>query len=143
MKRNFQALVVLHQCLIFAAAVIQSVTDDWLPPEAKILLGVESSLLDGARDDAPWSLVIDIQWWAVILIGLSASAGVLLFRRWGRTLFVAASLISLALSPLSGLYVDVGWTVMVASAAGIAEGMIISLMFFSPLRKLFHNSGEI
>jgi hypothetical protein len=143
MKRNFQTLVVLYQFLIFASVILQSLTDNWLSPEMRSYLGLESSVLDNAEDAASPSLTMYKLWWAVTLTGLSASVGVVLFRPWGRILFVVVSVVSLLLVPFTELYVDVGWTVMVGSVAAIIEGMIIALMFFSPLRRLFKSSGEI
>ena len=109
----------------------------------RAFLGVETSVLDDAQDVASPGQMIYILRWAVTLVGLFASAGVLWFRPWGRTLFVFVSIVSLLMIPFGGLYIDAGWTVLVGSAAGIIEGMIIALMYFSPLRRMFRGSGEI
>ena len=143
MRRNFQTLVVFHQFLIFASVVVKSITDDWLAPDVRGSLEVESSILDDAQDEPPPGQMMHTLWWAVTIIGMLASAGVLFFRPWGRTLFVAVSLVSLLLIPFGGLYVDTAWTVLVGSAAGLIEGMIIALMYFSPLRRMFRGKGEI
>jgi hypothetical protein len=137
MKRNFQTIVVLHQVLIFSALVVQSITDSWLPPEIQSFLGVERTVLEEGANATSSNQMIDTLWWVVTIISLLASAGIIFFRRWGRTLFVFASILNLLSMPFSELYVDVGWTVFVGSVGGIIEGMIISLMFFSPLRRLF------
>jgi hypothetical protein len=143
MKRNFQTLVVFHQFLIFGTLVMQSVTDSWMPPEVRGALGIESSVMEDTADVASSGQMARTLWWGVTLISVLASVGVVLFRRWGRTLFVLASALSLLLTPFGGLYVDVGLTVLVGTAACVVEGMIISLMFFSPLRRLFKSVGEI
>lgn len=143
MKRNFQTLVVFHQFLIFGGMLVQSVTDSWMSPEMRSFLGIESSVMESAADVTPQSQGMRALWWALTLLSVSASVGVVLFRRWGRTLFVLVSVLTLVSTPFGGLYVDVGWTVLVGSAAGIIEGMIIALMFFSPLRRLFRDGGEI
>lgn len=137
MRRNFQTLVVVHQLLVFAAMVVQSVTDGWLPPELQGHLGLDRSLLDEAQGDEPPFEAARALWWVLMPASLAASAGVLFFRRWGRTLFVAVAAVGVLLVPIGGLYVDVGWTVMVSSLAGLCEGALIALMYFSPLRRLF------
>ena len=143
MKRNFQTLVVFHQFLIFGSLVVQSLTDSWMSPEMRSFLGIDLSVVgDTAEITAP-SQMMAVLWWGMTIISLLASVGVILFRRWGRTLFVVVSVLNLLLTPFGGIYIDVGWTVLVGSAAGIIEGMIISLMFFSPLRRLFRSGGEI
>jgi hypothetical protein len=137
MKRNFQTLVVVHQLLVFASTVVQSVTDGWLPPELQGYLDLNRSLLDDARGDGSPFDTTSALWWVMTLASLAASAGVLFFRRWGRTLFVAVAAVGVLLVPIGGLYVDVGWTVMLSSLAGLCEGALIALMYFSPLRKMF------
>jgi hypothetical protein len=134
---------VFHQCLIFATLIVQSVTDSWLYPEMRGFLGLESSVLDDTQDAASPNQVMHTIWWGERLISLVASAGLIFFRRWGRRLFVVVSAVSVLLTPFGGLYVDVGWTVLVGSVAGIIEGMIIALMYFSPLRKMFRWRREI
>ncbi len=143
MKRNFQALVVFHQFLIFGSLVVQSITDSWMSPEMRSFLGIELSVVDYLAEVTAPSQMMDALWWGMTIISLLASVGVILFRRWGRTLFVFVSMLNLLLTPFGGIYIDVGWTVLVGSAAGIIEGMIISLMFFSPLRRLFRSGGEV
>src|SRR5687767_7367617 len=142
MKRNFQTLVVFHQVLIFSSAVVQSVTDSWLTPVMRAFLGVETSLLDDEQGVASSGQTLYILRWAVTLIGLFASAGVPWFRAWGRTLFVFVSFVSLLVIPFSEFYVDAGWTVLVGAAAGIIEGMLIALMYFSPLRRVFRGGDR-
>lgn len=143
MKRNFQALVVLHQFLIFASLVVQAITDSWMPPEMRSFLGIESSVMEDASDVLSSSRMMETIWWAVTLVFIVASVGLILFRQWGRTLFVFLSILNLLLIPFGEIYVDTGWTVFVGSAAGIVEGMIISLMFFSPIRRGFKSGSEI
>lgn len=137
MKRNFQTLVVVHQLLVFATVVIQSATEDWITHELSACLDLEPSLLEeaGAEDSGPD--VLRTVWWVLTLVSLLASAGLLFFRRWGRRLFVALAFAHLPLMPLAGLYVDVGWTVMVGSLGGVCEGVVIALMYFSPVRRMF------
>jgi hypothetical protein len=142
MRRNFQTLVVVHQLLVLATAVVQSVTDAGLPPELQGYLDLEQSLLDGPQEGGPPFDAASALWWLLMLASLTASAGVLFFRRWGRTLFVAVTAVGALLVPIGGLYVDTGWTVMVASLAGLCEGMIIALMYFSPVRRMFARGGE-
>lgn len=142
MKRNFQTLVVSHQLLLFATLMVQSATNEWLDPELRSFLGVESSIMEGPAASGTEHLLQDALWWTITLLSLLASVGVILFRRWGRRLFLVVTVASLLTVPLTGLYVDVGLTVMVASAAALIEGMIVALMYFSPLRKAFEVDAE-
>lgn len=141
MKRNFQTLVVVQQLLVFAALAAQSATDGWLPPEMRGFLGAEESLLDGGQDADAGLDALGALWWGLRLAALVASVGVVLFRPWARALFTAVGVAGALLPSVSGLYVDIGLTVMLGALAGLAEGMIIALMYFSPLRKMFARAG--
>ena len=137
MRRNFQTLVVAHQLLIFATVAVQSALDTRIPPELLGLADAHNSLLDDPQGLDSRVGVMWVLWWAMMLVSLLASVGVLLFRPWGRGLFLSVSVVNVLLTPLVGFYVDVGWTVMVAALAGTSEGMIIALMYFSPVRRMF------
>src|SRR3712207_1097982 len=90
-KRSFQGLAALHQLLLFAATVVQSMTDAWLPPEMRSFLGVESSVLDEAAHAGPSDYIEQSLWWGLTLASILASAGLVLFRPWGRVLFALVS----------------------------------------------------
>ena len=123
--------------------VVQAITDSWMPPEMRSFLGVESSVMEEAADVLSPSRMMQTLWWGMTLIFVLASVGLILFRQWGRTLFVFLSILNLLLVPFEEIYADTGWTVFVGSAAYIVEGMIISLMFFSPVRRGFKSGSEI
>jgi hypothetical protein len=140
MRRNFQTLVVVHQLLVFAVLVVQSATESWLPPEAQGFADAEGSLFGEADGDPRFALTRWL-WWVLMSGSLLASVGALFFRPWARTLFVLTAVGFVLCAPLYEFYLDTGWTVMLGGLAGLCEGVIIALMYFSPARRLFARGG--
>lgn len=77
MKRNFQALIVFHQFLIFATLVVESVTNSWMSPEMRSFLGIERSIVEDAADATSPSQIMHSVWWVATLISVLASVGVI------------------------------------------------------------------
>lgn len=141
MRRNFQTLVVAHQLLVFAVLVVQPFTEGWMPPEAQGFPDAEASLLDEAGGPDTRFVLMRSLWWALTLGSLLASAGLLFFRPWARALFSLTAVAFVLAAPLQEYYVDTGWTVMVAGLGALCEGMLIALVYFSPVRKMFARGG--
>lgn len=76
-------------------------------------------------------------------MGLAASVGLCLGHRWGRTLFLVTFVTALLTTPFTEFYLSTGWTAFVAYLAGMTEGMIIALAYFSPVRRMFEKSDEV
>ena len=144
MTRNqFRLLVVINQLLILASIMVQEVTDRSLPPELRSYLGIDESVLNTQMTAvAPLS---DVPYWlgtAIIVIGLVASFGLYLGKRWGRSLFFLTFVASLLVTLLTPVYIDTGWTVFVSYLVGITEGMILGLAYFSHVKRMFDNPEE-
>ncbi|MCA1604299.1 MAG: hypothetical protein LC775_02175, partial [Acidobacteria bacterium] len=71
------------------------------------------------------------------LLGIIAAVGLILFRTWGRPVFLVYIAAELVASLLTGPHVNTGWTVLVGYIYSLAEGVILALMYFSPIRKMF------
>lgn len=76
-------------------------------------------------------------------LGILAAVGLFLFRRWGRTVFLICLLTELAVTVLTGPHVNTGWTMLVGYIYSIIEGVILALIYFSPIREMFETEGEL
>ena len=135
-RHQFKLLVILNQLLLLTALVVREFTN------ASILAG-DKSVFDSAGLNLP--PVSDFPFWigmALIGTGLVAAVGLCLEKRWGRTLYVGTFAVAVLITPLTELYVDTSWTVLVSYLAATSEGMIIALMFFSPIKRLFEKQNE-
>jgi hypothetical protein len=131
--------VILNQLFVLAALVVQKLTDRLLPPHLRNYVGGEESLFDTQIA----SSLSDVIYWLVLLMGLIASAGLCLEKRWGRTLFVLTFVTALVNALLVDFYVDTGWTVFVSYLVGVTDGMIIALVYFSPVKRMFEKSRQV
>ena len=131
-RSQFRFLVLINQLLAFLSLFVQRITDETLPPELKSYLGIDQSVFNAQPVDFfDW-------WWASILVlSVVASIGLCFGKRWGRTLFLLTTVASVVNTLFGGIYVDTGWTVFVSYLAGITEGMILGIAYFSHVRRMF------
>ena len=136
LRRNFQIIVVCSQLLAIGTVVVQYLTESSLPPE---LLGYLSNYETILVPDSQsiLELLTNIPFLIQTLLGILAALGLVLFRRWGRPVFLVYVAVELVLSLLTGPHVSTGWTVFVGYICSITEGVILALMYFSPVRKMF------
>lgn len=142
-RQHFQLLVVCYQLGAISLYIVTPLTDHLLPPELKAYLGVEEGVL---ADGPDFSLVFQDRIWfftvcnSVLLF--IASLGLFLFKEWGRQLFVLSTVFLLLLTPVGGPFVTTGWTALVATLVGISEGMILALIYFTPLSQEFERADQ-
>lgn len=142
-RQQFRLLVVLSQFLFYGTMLTQSLTDGALPPELLDFVTAEPSLLDGgAGGDAPNAWLADVLLAVTSVASLIAAVGLCLGRAWGRRLFLVCFLLSFAPVALTPVYVDTSWTVLLASLYGASEGMILALVYFSHLRRMFDGDED-
>ncbi len=103
-RRKFQILVVLSQILTIGITVVNYMTHSWLPPE---LLGYlsdyETVLIPDRYSDI--ELLSDVPFLVQTLLGILAAAGLILFKPWGRPVFLVYIAASLAVTVLAGYYI--------------------------------------
>ena len=68
---------------------------------------------------------------------LVSTVGLFLLRPWSRTLFVVLTVVGLGSTPCLGPYAGSGWERPFNDAAMVLNGVIIGLIYFSPLKQLF------
>ena len=139
MSRNqFRLLVVVNQLLMVTAALVQDVTDKYLPPEIKSYLGIDGSVLNPET-----VFEIDVLYWigtGLLVTGFVASIGLFFGKRWGRSLFLLTFVAALATTPVRDVYISTGWSTFASYFAAITEGMILGLAYFSHVKRIFDNS---
>lgn len=144
MSRNqFRLLVVINQLLLLATIVVQEITDPLLPPELRNYLGIDNSVLNTQITSV--TPLSDVPYWvgtALIFVGLIASFGLYLGRRWGRSLYLLTFVASLSLTLLTEFYINTGWSAFVSYLVGTTEGMILGLAYFSHVKRMFDDPDE-
>lgn len=142
LRRNFQILVASSQVLAIAIVFVQYVTESSLPPELLGYLHNYETILIPDRF-ALLELLTNVPFLIQTSLGILAAVGLIRFRAWGRSVFLVYIVTELALSALTGPHVNTGWTVLVGYICGLAEGVILALMYLTPIKEMFEKQGEI
>jgi hypothetical protein len=142
-RQQFRLLLVINQILMFASYPLGAIADTRLPPEVAGQFGADRSVMEGYAGggslfDGPLYLLP----LALTFATLAAAVGLFYGRRWGRTLYVVCFAAALAVAALTPFYLSVGWESAVAMLYSLTEGMILGLVYFSHLRRMFARRGE-
>ena len=136
-KQQFRILIVLNWLLTITAAIVFLSTRTSLPTELKTYLENQKSIGESTADSI--LLWVDV---SLLVFAITVSIGLLLFKRWARSFLLPVYLFSVLLIPTRAVYIDTGWSQLVFSLANMTGGMILALVFFSPLSALFNSPGD-
>ena len=139
-RQQFRLLVVLYQFVAFGLLVVSELPEQFLPPDIRNDSG--QSVLDvpgnSFLDDIPRLI-----YYAATFLNVVASIGLCFGKKWGRSLFVGGVLAILLSSWLTdGYYLGGGWSGALSYVTNLLEGMIIALIYFSHLRRMFSEHQE-
>ena len=110
---------------------------------------------DGALDSAWEALPESYDWYSllesnlivtisvgvsILLLLLAGLLGVLLFKNWGRWLYLGSSVLILPISIFSGPTIYYGWESALWDIASMANGAIMLAMFLPPISNEFNKS---
>lgn len=142
-RHQFRLFVVLHQLFILASLIVYEMTVDSLPPELSGYLGVGGSVVEDPDGGNLSSGFTDWLYYALLFLSVIASLGLFMFQHWGRVLFMFCTILFVLTTPIYESYVSTGWSATLSYVASLFEGMILALVFFSHLRRLFTESGDV
>ncbi|MGH1486647.1 MAG: hypothetical protein ACRBCI_10545 [Cellvibrionaceae bacterium] len=136
-KVHFRLLVVLSFLLPVIGGIYDYVWPNSLLDQAsEYVLSIETETSD--TED-----LLTTIWLAVlVVISITSVIGLLLFKRWGRQLYIAAFLVAAPFPFFSGIVVYGAIGQISNDLSFLLSGMIISLMYFSPLSKEFKKRGH-
>lgn len=133
----------MNQLLIFGAVVVQEISDKSLPPELKNYLGIDASVLNTQITSV--TPLSDVPYWfgtVLLFVGVVASVGLFFGKGWGRKLFLLTWVAMLTLTLATEVYINTGWTAFVSYLAGTTDGMILGLIYFSHVKRMFENTQD-
>src|SRR5262249_41139492 len=132
-----RTLIMLNWATAIAGTIVYVTTRGSLPQELTQYL--ESRRLIGVTQ-----FERAILWTETVLFIVSVvdSVGLFHFRRWARTLLVPLYVIATLLLPTNAVYIQTGWTRMLLSISTVFGGMIIAMVFFSPLAEVFERGPD-
>lgn len=136
-KRQFRILIVLNWLLTIIAAIVFLSTRTSLPTELKTYLENQGSSGESTADSI--LLWVDV---SLLVFAIVVSIGLLLFKRWARNFLFAVYVLSVSLIPTRAVYIDTGWAQLMFTLETMTGGMILALVYFSPLSALFASPGD-
>lgn len=133
-RQKFQ--VVLSQALGIGIVIVQYMTESSLPPELLYYLSQYETILIADRY-AVIEVLTNVPFLIHTGLGILSAVGLILFRAWGRSVFLVYIVAQLIISVLTGPHVDTGLTVFTGYVCSLVEGAIVALIYFSPVKDMF------
>jgi hypothetical protein len=131
-KGLLRTLIVMEIVLGFTSVVVSFITEPMLPEPLRAFVNAESEEAITAYDMILLAFGIPL-----ILLFLVSSIGLFLFWRPARILYVVTIVAGFVLTPIFGPYVDAGWGRIFEDAAVVVSGVILGLVYFTPLREMY------
>jgi hypothetical protein len=131
-KRALRFLIVAELLLAIIGGVLTVFTTSLLPEE---LQAYEQAVAEAGYTTREWVLLgVGI---VLLILVLISSIGLFVFWRPARLFYLLTLIAGVALAPFYGPYVDAGWGTLFQEAAMIISGVILALIYYSPLRDLY------
>jgi len=137
-KVFLRTLIVAEISLGAISVVVSLLTESALPEPLRAFVKAEAE----AEMTVGPMIMIATTIPLVILFFLS-SIGLFFFWRPARIVYLIATVAGLLLTPFFGPYVDLGWATAFDEAAILVSGVILSLIYFSPLKDLYEKPAAL
>lgn len=134
-KGLLRTLIVAELLIAIISVVVSLFTEFMLPEPLRAFLEAESEAEITMRDVVMIAVGIPL-----IILLLVSSIGLFFFWRPARILYSLAVILGLAMTPFFGPYVDAGWGTTFEEASIVISGVILALIYFSPLRDFYEKS---
>jgi hypothetical protein len=132
LKKILRILITLNWATAIAAVIVFLATRQYLPTELTPYF--ESRRRLGATQFERVVVWIEI---VLFFFSVADSVGLFLFRRWAKLLLIPLYTVATLLIPTDAVYIQTGWERMLFGISTLFGGMIIALVFFSPLAEVF------
>jgi hypothetical protein len=130
-KRFLRMLIVADLLLMIAARIAVFSTESYLPEPSFPRVAFGGYPLPS--EWAPW-LVFGIP---LLIIAIESYIGLFVFWPPARPLYFITSVAAILLAPSFCPYIESGSSLMIAEAASMLNGVILALVYFSPLKELY------
>jgi hypothetical protein len=134
-KSFLRILIVVEIGLAILGGVVSQLTASLLPESLRAF--------SEAKSQVEQSLVTLRVAFPLIILSLVSSIGLFFFWRPSRILYLISSVLGLLLAPFFGPYVDAGWGKAFEDAALVISGVILALVYFSPLKSLYERPAVL
>lgn len=137
-KRTFQCLIISKWLLLILTMILYVTTKKLLPPELRAYFETQQNLpLTNTETIFLW---IILGW---LVFAFVNSIWLFMFKNWARRTFVLLLIINVLITPIpigTG-YVMTGWTMLTYYLSAVVDGVLIALMYFSPISEMFETQS--
>lgn len=137
-KAFLRTLIVAEIALLIIGLVVSLLTESSLPEPLRAFLDAEAKAEMTAKEMMMFAATIPL-----LILLLVSSVGLFFFWRPARSLYLIATVAGLLLAPFFGPYVDAGWATAFDEAAILVSGVILALIYFSPLKDLYEKPAAL
>lgn len=131
-KTSLRLLIIAEVVLGIGSVVAYYLGETSLPEALRFF---ESEKFD---DTAGPALIIVLGLMVLLLLALIVAwIGLFVFWQPARLLYLVTTVLALLLMPFFGPYVETGLSYTLTEAASIVAGIILALVYFSPLKELY------
>ena len=132
-SKNFlRILIVVEISLGIISVVVSLLTESALPEPLRAFVKAESE-----AEMAVGTMIMIATTIPLLILFFMSSIGLIFFWRPARIVYLTATVAGLLLTPFFGPYVDAGWGTAFDEAAILVSGVILALIYFSPLKDLY------
>lgn len=121
------ALLVLLAVSVWFDPPLPGPVNDWYHHEAAGPLFLGMNAIVGDRTSLMMAIAI-----AVLLLAIGVLCGLMMLKPWARVLYLAITLIDLAITPFSGYTVSSPWTTLALQLWYAVNGAVVVLLLFVP-----------
>ena len=137
-KRSFRFFIIAKWLLSIFVVVLSITTESLLPPE---LRGYIEGVRNGPTTTQGWILFIIAV--TFILFGIALSIGLFQFRKWAKNLLWPSFGVGIILLPFFGPSVQTEWTGTLSYISSLVDGMVLALVYYSPVSKMFDTTNAV
>jgi hypothetical protein len=131
-RRVFRLLLIANWVLIIAAVFAHFISQRALPAELRGWL--QAYQRDPQYQVSSGKVLLDLFY---IAIQLAVTIGLFTFKRWAKSLLIPVTVLGYLVVGASRVNVDLQWVVSLKSIVSEVYGMIIALVYFSPINREF------
>jgi hypothetical protein len=135
-KSNFRLLILGSWALIVIEVAAHFIALRWLPVELRAWL--EGYLSDPRNRASAPKLLLDVLYLVSYFI---ISIGLFRFRPWAKSLLLPSIILGLVLGATRRISVDVGWVVSLKYLSGMVSGVLLAIVYWSPLSGMFRKGA--
>lgn len=132
----FRFIVIVSLVLPLGALGVEAMFPSLVPQG--LAKAVEADPLPSALEHG-WFIAVTV---ALVVAAVAGAGGMLLFKRWARTLSLWSTVLFLLLYPFVGATVESGVAVSMNEASSMLWGAALAVAYFGSLRRRFGDSVD-